>query len=72
MRAILEGLPYPATLMNLVITRCRAEQARKDQNAKPIPNVSYARAAILKASLNRLIRFRNSPEKEFTPMLDPA
>lgn len=72
MRALLEGLPYPTTLMNHVITRCRAEQARKDQNAKPVPNVSYARAALLKASLNRWIRFRQSSEKEFTPVLDPA
>ncbi|MDD4885880.1 MAG: type I-C CRISPR-associated protein Cas8c/Csd1 [Thiomonas sp.] len=61
MRAILESLPYPRTLMNLAVTRCRAEQ-----------QVSYARAAILKASLNRWIRFRLSPEKEFLPMLDPA
>lgn len=61
MRAILEGLPYPRTLMNLAVTRCRAEQ-----------QVSYARAAILKASLNRWIRFRQSHEKEFLPMLDLA
>jgi CRISPR-associated protein Csd1 len=61
MRAILEGLPYPATLLNLAVTRCRAEQ-------KP----TYARAAAIKASLNRWIRSRNTPEKEFTPMLDPT
>lgn len=60
MRAILEGLPYPTTLMNLAVTRCRAEQ-----------QVTYARAAALKASLNRWIHFRQSPEKEFLPMLDP-
>ena len=61
MRAILEGLPYPRTLMNLAVTRCRAEQ-----------QVNYARAAVLKASLNRWIRFRQTSEKEFLPMLDPA
>ncbi|MHB1617839.1 MAG: type I-C CRISPR-associated protein Cas8c/Csd1 [Metallibacterium sp.] len=61
LRAILEGLPYPATLLNLAVARCRAEQ-------KP----TYARAAAIKASLNRFIRFRNSPEKEFTAMLDPS
>ena len=60
MRAILEGLPYPTTLMNLAVTRCRAEQ-----------QVTYARAAALKANLNRWIHFRQSPEKEFLPMLDP-
>ena len=61
MRAILEGLPYPSTLLNLAVNRCRAEQ-----------QVSYARAATLKASLNRWTRFRQSSEKEFLPMLDPA
>lgn len=61
MRAILEGLPYPATLLNLAVVRCRAEQ-------KP----TYARAAIIKACLNRHIRFRQTAEKEFTPMLDPS
>ncbi|SCC94847.1 CRISPR-associated protein, Csd1 family [Thiomonas sp. X19] len=61
MRAILEGLPYPATLLNLAVARCRAEQ-------KP----TYARAAVIKACLNRWIRSRNTPEKEFTPMLDPT
>jgi CRISPR-associated protein Csd1 len=61
MRAILEGLPYPATLLNLAVARCRAEQ-------KP----TYARAAAIKASINRWLRSRNTPEKEFTPMLDPT
>jgi len=61
LRAILEGLPYPATLLNLAVQRCRAEQ-------KP----TYARAAAIKACLNRSIRFRSSPEKEFAPMLDPV
>lgn len=59
MRAILEGLPYPAILLNLAVVRCRAEQ-------KP----TYARAAVIKACLNRHIRFRKTAEKEFTPMLD--
>lgn len=65
MRAILEGLPYPAPLLNLAVQRCRAEQ-------KP----TYARAAAIKASLNRMIRLTNKtaahPEKEFQIMLDPA
>ncbi|MDH4229842.1 MAG: type I-C CRISPR-associated protein Cas8c/Csd1, partial [Nitrospirota bacterium] len=65
MRAILEGLPYPVTLLNLAVQRCRAEQ-------KP----TYARAAAIKACLNRAIRRANPhdshPEKEFTPMLDPS
>lgn len=59
MRAILEGLPYSAAMFNLAVSRCRAEQ-------KP----TYARAATIKASLNRWIRFRKTQEKEFLPMLD--
>lgn len=65
MRAILEDLPYPASLLNLAVQRCRAEQ-------KP----TYARAAVIKASLNRLIRHANrttsNTEKEFQIMLDPT
>ena len=63
MRAVLEGLPYPTLLLNLAVQRCRAEQ-------KP----TYARAAVIKASLNRSIRRINqtafNPEKEFQTMLD--
>lgn len=59
MRAILEGLPYPAVMLNLAVSRCRAEQ-------KP----TYARAAAIKACLNRFIRSRKTQEKEFLPMLD--
>jgi len=61
MRAILEDLPYPAPMLNLAVQRCRAEQ-------KP----TYARAAAIKAHLNRLIRRGNTNEREFLPMLDPA
>ena len=48
MRAILEGLPYPATLLNAAVMRCKAEQ-----------EVSYLRAAVLKAWLNRDHRRRH-------------
>jgi CRISPR-associated protein Csd1 len=65
MRAIMEAQPYPAALLNLAVQRCRAEQ-----------NVAYARAAALKACLNRTIRRNNltndNPEPEFTAMLDPT
>jgi CRISPR-associated protein Csd1 len=69
MRAILQGSCYPAPLLNLAVQRCRAEQ-------KP----TYARAAVIKASLNRLIRRANlitsltatRSEKEFQIMLDPS
>jgi len=63
MRAILEGVPYPATLLNAAVQRCRAEQ-----------KVTYQRAAAIKGCLNRQIqqtnRSRNQQEREFTTMLD--
>lgn len=65
-RAVLSGedTPYPAALLNGAVGRCRAEQ-----------RVTHARAALLKACLNRAIRranrgFPSTPEKEFLPMLD--
>jgi CRISPR-associated protein Csd1 len=61
LRAILEDLPYPAPLLNLAVQRCRAEQ-------KP----TYARAAVIKASLNRLIRQRHTTERKYEAMLDPS
>ncbi|MBS0456661.1 MAG: type I-C CRISPR-associated protein Cas8c/Csd1 [Proteobacteria bacterium] len=54
MRAILAGLPYPESLLQAAIRRCRAEQ-----------KVSYPRAALIKACLNR------STPKELTMSLDP-
>ena len=63
MRAILEGRPYPATLLNAAVTRCKAEQ-----------DVIYLRAAVLKAWLNRDHRRRHpdmAPDySHFTETLD--
>lgn len=54
MHAILAGLPYPQTLLQAAVRRIRAEQARKDERTgKPVPNVSYPRAALIKACINR-------------------
>ena len=50
MRTILEGLPYPSTLLNAAVNRCKAEQ-----------DVTYLRAAVLKAWLNSEHR-RANPE----------
>ncbi len=47
-RAILEGLPYPALLLNAAVIRCKAER-----------EVSYLRAAVIKAWLNRDHRRRH-------------
>jgi CRISPR-associated protein Csd1 len=58
--AVLAGptAPYPAMLLNAAVNRCRAEHA-----------VTYPRAAVIKACLNRVIRQRN-PQEEFKQVLD--
>ena len=62
MRAILEGLPYPQTLLQATIRRIRADH-----------DISYPRAALIKACLNRSLRFNNpTKEKEMTMSLDPG
>lgn len=62
MRAILSGSAFPATWLNAAVQRCRAEQ-----------NVTYLRAAAIKACLKRS---RRSPDssfiQEFSDMLDLA
>jgi CRISPR-associated protein Csd1 len=59
MRAILAGLPYPDSLFQAALRRIQAER-----------KVTYPRAAILKACLNRKKRFSHSSEKEITVSLD--
>lgn len=51
MQSILKGLPYPATLQQQCIRRTRAEQ-----------KVTRERAAILKAYINRLNKYKNIKE----------
>jgi len=63
MRSVLEGLPYPASLLTAAVQRCRAEQ-----------RVTYPRAAVIKASLARAHR-QSTPsdpahDKEIEAMLD--
>ena len=71
-----EDAPYPPLWLNAAVGRCRAEQAKKTQQGTQAQNVPYARAAVIKACLNRQIRRANlsAPEhlfeKEFLPMLD--
>ncbi len=50
-RAILLGTNYPDALFQKVMSRVRV--AEKDQNGNPTDRVSYLRAAIIKAYLNR-------------------
>lgn len=65
MRAILEGSPYPQTLLGAVIRRIIAEQAKKDSKTnKQLQNVTYPRAALIKACINRSIHHSNLENKE--------
>lgn len=59
MRAILDGLPYPATLLQAAVRRSRAEQG-----------VTYARAALIKACVNRETRRNPNPTEELAVSLD--
>ncbi|MDD3586451.1 MAG: type I-C CRISPR-associated protein Cas8c/Csd1 [Thermoguttaceae bacterium] len=60
MRAILEKLPYPRSLLDAAVRRTRAER-----------NVTYPRAALIKACLNRHTRFQNkNTQEEFHVSLD--
>jgi CRISPR-associated protein Csd1 len=69
-RAILNGTPYPKSILASVINRVRAEQSRKDENGKTIPNVSYPRAALIKAVLVRETRYYHPNQKEVSMSLD--
>ncbi|MCK9266095.1 type I-C CRISPR-associated protein Cas8c/Csd1 [bacterium] len=59
LESILEGIPYPETLLHQCIRRIRAEQ-----------KITRTRAAILKAYINRFNRFYKNPKKEVLEMLD--
>ncbi len=53
MRSILQGLPYPHTLLQAALRRVKAER-----------EITYPRAALVKAFLNRLTRSKNPRIKE--------
>jgi len=61
MKAILAGTPYPQTLLGAAVRRCRAER-----------EITYPRAALIKAVLARAARFYQQPEKEVDMALDPG
>lgn len=62
MKSILAGLPYPQTLLQAAVRRSRAEQA-----------VTYPRAALIKACINRSTRFTNPVhQEELKVSLDPS
>jgi CRISPR-associated protein Csd1 len=73
MKAILTGTPYPRTLLGAVITRAKAEQSKKDsKTGKSIQNVSYPRAALIKAILDREASYKNTNIKEVGMSLDTS
>lgn len=57
--SVLDGSPYPTTLLHQCVRRIRAERT-----------VNRARAAILKAYINRFNRFHNIQEREVLMSLD--
>lgn len=59
MRAILAGTPYPQTLLSSAVRRIRAER-----------EITYPRAALIKAVLAREARYYNRNEKEVGMALD--
>lgn len=59
MRAILGGGPFPMSWLNAAVQRNRAEQ-----------QVTYMRAAVIKACLNRATRLNQPSERAITTMLD--
>lgn len=60
MRAILEGTPFPITILQAAIQRNRTEQ-----------EVPYSRAALIKAYLNRQARYNHNEKEELHMALDP-
>jgi CRISPR-associated protein Csd1 len=61
MRSILDGTPYPATLLQLVLRRVKSDT---EYRVKPV------RAALIKAYLNRYERYHTSNDKELQVALD--
>jgi CRISPR-associated protein Csd1 len=61
MRVILSGTPYPQTLLSAAVRRTRAER-----------EVTYPRAAVIKAVLARSARFYGKTEKEVGMALDES
>jgi len=53
--AILNNTPLPSSLMQAVIRRIKAEAApKRNETKKPVENVTFARASLIKAYINRL------------------
>lgn len=68
--AVIRGTRYPRSLLQKIVNRVKAEQALCDKNSKRLENVTYARAALLKAYLVRNARISKSNQKEVSMALD--
>ncbi len=74
LRSILSGSPLPPLLLQSVLQRIRAEQSKKDEaTGKPVRHVSAARAALLRAYVNRYRRlYSPTLNKEISVSLDKS
>jgi CRISPR-associated protein Csd1 len=72
MRSIINGTPYPATILQLVLRRIKSGKSQKEKERDSDQWGAYksVRIALIKACLNREIRFRNKQEKELSMALD--
>ena len=62
-KAILQGVPYPQSLLQMILRRIRTDFSAYPSNER-------MRAALLKAFLNRKQRFSKTSDKEITVSLD--
>jgi CRISPR-associated protein Csd1 len=68
-----ENHPFPAELLGLALQRCRADQAKKHPTTgKPVRHVTHERAALIKACINRNIRWKQLSERGMTVGLDKS
>jgi len=69
MKSILTGERYPSNLLSVIINRICTEQSLKNKNTgKPIENITYLRASMIKAYIVRNSRFKNRVEREVISM----
>ncbi|HMP72516.1 MAG TPA: type I-C CRISPR-associated protein Cas8c/Csd1 [Kiritimatiellia bacterium] len=53
MRSFLSGARFPESLLPIVLERIRSEQSAKDGKGRAAPNVTYARASMIRGVLTR-------------------
>lgn len=68
--SVMTGTAYPRTLLQKIVNRIKAEQGLHDEKDRRLENVTYARAALLKAYFVRNARLSQSTTKEVSMALD--